>query len=113
MNASPRSDFAPAEPHRGRAALKAAGSTIQTGWPAPAINPELGNSLLTSMPISGGPHGPVLLVGVADEGEHARVEDDRRAVGEQLVNVAVAAPDSTTPISARIARSPFSMADWT
>ena len=29
MNASPRSDFAPAEPHRGRAALNAAGSTIQ------------------------------------------------------------------------------------
>src|SRR5215207_2376026 len=39
MNASPRSDFAPAEPHRGRAALNAAGSAINTGCPAPAINP--------------------------------------------------------------------------
>lgn len=39
MNASPGSDFAAADPHRGRAAFKAARPTIQTGWPAPVINP--------------------------------------------------------------------------
>ena len=44
MNASPRSDFAPAEPHRGRAALNAAGSTIHTGCPAPAITPTISPS---------------------------------------------------------------------
>src|SRR5918995_1848385 len=38
MYASPRSDLAPADPHRGRAALNPAGSTINTAWPASAIS---------------------------------------------------------------------------
>src|SRR5450759_3915473 len=44
MKASAASDFAPAEPHRGRAALKAAGSIITTGWPAPAMSPTISPS---------------------------------------------------------------------